>query len=433
MAIKISKVIKDLNIGRQTIEEFLHKKGIELDASINARIQDDVYEMLVKEFKPDMDFRSKLDKRLKERQIERERLNAAKASHEIKTVIPGQKPKVLGRIDLYPKQSSTAEKPKNIQEVESHEQEQEHKLNVLRTIENDSYPNLTQSQNDIQIDFPDVEITDSDPKRNDTENADSDTINNCLFEKKYYKLLSDILHGYDRCTPSMIVELKPEQIFVFGTDQRGSQRYGAAGIAAERFGAQRGVIDGPTGSCYALPTKGFTIEDLSKSVVRFEQFVRDNPSKIFLVTAVGCGHAGFDINEVAHMFQCLIGLNNVMLPKEFIEVFRSDCREQLLIKDTSIQHTTEDTNTKGVDNTILQQFDESLHDLIKFLLINNIDFNHDCGFTLTDANGEIIGEAELCIKKERIIFLPFNSQSETAFKNSGYTICDPEEYLKTKN
>ena len=54
MAIKISKVIKDLNVGRQTIEEFLHKKGIEIDASINARIQDDVYEMLVKEFKPDM-------------------------------------------------------------------------------------------------------------------------------------------------------------------------------------------------------------------------------------------------------------------------------------------------------------------------------------------------------------------------------------------
>ena len=38
MAIKISKVIKDLNVGRQTIEEFLHKKGIEIDASINARI-----------------------------------------------------------------------------------------------------------------------------------------------------------------------------------------------------------------------------------------------------------------------------------------------------------------------------------------------------------------------------------------------------------
>ena len=108
MAIKISKVIADLNVGRQTIEEFLHKKGIEIDASINARIQDDVYEMLVKEFKPDMDLKSKSEKMANERQKEKAKQNAAaKESHEIKTVIPGQKPKVVGKIDL-----ETAGKPK---------------------------------------------------------------------------------------------------------------------------------------------------------------------------------------------------------------------------------------------------------------------------------------------------------------------------------
>ncbi len=106
MAIKISKVIKDLNVGRQTIEEFLHKKGIEIDASINARIDDEVYEMLVKEFKPDMDLKSKSDKMANERQKEKAKQNAAKESHEIKTFVPGQKPKILGKIDL-----STAGKP----------------------------------------------------------------------------------------------------------------------------------------------------------------------------------------------------------------------------------------------------------------------------------------------------------------------------------
>ena len=100
MAIKISKVIADLNVGRQTIEEFLHKKGIEIDASINARIQDDVYEMLVKEFKPDMDLKNKSEKMANERQKEKAKQNAAKESHEIKTVLPGQKPKILGKIDL---------------------------------------------------------------------------------------------------------------------------------------------------------------------------------------------------------------------------------------------------------------------------------------------------------------------------------------------
>ena len=114
MAIKISKVIKDLNVGRQTIEEFLHKKGIEIDASINARIQDDVYEMLVKEFKPDMDLKSKSDKMANERQKDKAKQNAAKESREIKTVIPGQKPNFLGKINL-----DEAGKPKPAAKVET--------------------------------------------------------------------------------------------------------------------------------------------------------------------------------------------------------------------------------------------------------------------------------------------------------------------------
>ncbi|MBR5685130.1 MAG: translation initiation factor IF-2 [Muribaculaceae bacterium] len=121
MAIKISKVIADLNVGRQTIEEFLHKKGIEIDASINARIQDDVYEMLVKEFKPDMDLKSKSDKMANERQKEKAKQSAAaKESHEIKTVIPGQKPKVLGKIDL-----DATNKPKTAAPAESESKKKE--------------------------------------------------------------------------------------------------------------------------------------------------------------------------------------------------------------------------------------------------------------------------------------------------------------------
>ena len=117
MPIKISKVIADLNVGRQTIEEFLNKKGIEIDKSINARIPDDVYEMLVKEFKPDMDLKSKSDKMSNERQKEKAKQNAAKESREIKTVVPGQKPKVLGKIDL-----DAAGKPKPVAPVKPERQ-----------------------------------------------------------------------------------------------------------------------------------------------------------------------------------------------------------------------------------------------------------------------------------------------------------------------
>ena len=53
----------------------------------------------------------------------------------------------------------------------------------------------------------------------------------------YYKLLYDVLRAYNRCTPSKVLRLRNEQVFVFGTDAKGSQRYGAAGLAAKKFGA----------------------------------------------------------------------------------------------------------------------------------------------------------------------------------------------------
>jgi hypothetical protein len=96
-------------------------------------------------------------------------------------------------------------------------------------------------------------------------------------------------------------------------------------LAAKRFGAQVGVVDGPTGMSYALPSMGFTEQDLAHAVERFEQYVRANMKYTYLVTAVGCGHAGFDVEKVANMFKGLLGLNNVMLPKPFLKVYRSEC------------------------------------------------------------------------------------------------------------
>ena len=79
--------------------------------------------MLVKEFKPDMDLKSKSDKMANERQKEKAKQNAAKAeSHEIKTVVPGQKPKILGKIDLNapvkPKQPAKAEPEVSVPKTE---------------------------------------------------------------------------------------------------------------------------------------------------------------------------------------------------------------------------------------------------------------------------------------------------------------------------
>ena len=119
MRIKISKVVKDLNVGLQTIKDFLNKKNIDVDTSSpNARVDEDVYALLVKEFKPDMEQKLKSENFTSERHKEKAKISAAMAAEtaakeethkveEIKTEVEIKKPKVLGKIDL-----STAGKPK---------------------------------------------------------------------------------------------------------------------------------------------------------------------------------------------------------------------------------------------------------------------------------------------------------------------------------
>ncbi|MBO7610287.1 MAG: translation initiation factor IF-2 [Muribaculaceae bacterium] len=106
MPIKISKIIKELNVGRQTLEDFLRKKGVEVDQSVNARVTDDVYEMLIKEFSPDKLQKQKAGTLSNERKTEKKRVE------EIATVVPGQKLKVVGKIDLNTRKPVTAETKK---------------------------------------------------------------------------------------------------------------------------------------------------------------------------------------------------------------------------------------------------------------------------------------------------------------------------------
>lgn len=238
-----------------------------------------------------------------------------------------------------------------------------------------------------------------------------------------------LLESYDRFTPNHIFNLRPNQVFVFGTDRRGSQIYGAAGLAANKFGAKVGVIDGPTGNCYALPTKGFDISDLDKAVKRFIDYVHANSQLTFLITPVGCGHAGFELAKVANMFKSLIEYKNVMLPKAFIEEYRAEA-----IKYTITPQNEEENlgNESDYLKAILKHYDESLHAVVRFLLIHGIEFNSEEGFVIQNDSGTVIAEAELGVVSEKAVFFPFNSQSERVFKNNGFTIWTPSDYLQSK-
>ena len=53
MTIRLNKVTRDLNVGITTVVEFLQKKGYAIEASPNAKITEEQYAVLVKEFSTD--------------------------------------------------------------------------------------------------------------------------------------------------------------------------------------------------------------------------------------------------------------------------------------------------------------------------------------------------------------------------------------------
>ena len=119
-------------------------------------------------------------------------------------------------------------------------------------------------------------------------------------------------------SPAKISKLSDDEIFVFGSNLAGQHHGGAARTAYEKFGAEWGAGDGPTGSCYAIPTMHGGIEEIKPYVDKFLQYAKEHPMKRFLVTRVGCGIAGFTDEEMAPLFVDALDIPNIALPSEWI-------------------------------------------------------------------------------------------------------------------
>ena len=96
-------------------------------------------------------------------------------------------------------------------------------------------------------------------------------------------------------------------IFVFGSNQAGRHGAGAAKYAKEHYKATYGVGEGITGRSYALPTKDHNIQtrslkDIEASIVLFLDCASVNEDKIFKVTPIVCGLAGFTKREISRLF-----------------------------------------------------------------------------------------------------------------------------------
>ena len=101
--IKISKVARDLNVALPTVVEFLRGKDISVDDNPNARIEEEIAELLINEFKSDKDQKSKSQQLSTDRARDREKTKPSPAPRPVEEIRLGaeiQRPKFLGKIEL---------------------------------------------------------------------------------------------------------------------------------------------------------------------------------------------------------------------------------------------------------------------------------------------------------------------------------------------
>ena len=142
----------------------------------------------------------------------------------------------------------------------------------------------------------------------------------------------------EKYTPENITELKPTEIFVFGSNFLGHHSGGAAKVAHEKFGAVWGVGYGHTGQCFAIPTlkvgassgslEKLFLGDIANLIDGFMTYAEYNPDLTFYFTKIGLGIAGYQLEDIAEIVM-LVWINeefykryipsNVILPKEFVE------------------------------------------------------------------------------------------------------------------
>ncbi|MBR1521052.1 MAG: translation initiation factor IF-2 [Bacteroidaceae bacterium] len=132
MAVRLNKALKELNVGINTVAEFLQKKGAALqDATPNAKITDEQYDLLVKEFGEDMKKNAVTKQQIqtqkeKEQQEKKERQQALREERErLERERKAKKPqlKIVGNINDLNKPAKKEEPAVVVEEAPKQEEE----------------------------------------------------------------------------------------------------------------------------------------------------------------------------------------------------------------------------------------------------------------------------------------------------------------------
>lgn len=131
-----------------------------------------------------------------------------------------------------------------------------------------------------------------------------------------------------RITPARITSPAPNEVVVFGSNLQGIMGAGMAKQALA-WGAVPGQGLGRAGQTWALPTKETPWETLPlpRIAIYVQELWQDvkrarivEPDTVFLIPLVGCGLAGHTPEQIAPLFREFVGVGNVALPIEFIQI-----------------------------------------------------------------------------------------------------------------
>lgn len=108
MSIRLSKAIKECNVGLQTAVDYLNSKGnAEVNADLNTKISDEQYQLLLKEFKPDSVLKDAANLMLQQQKEEKERKEKEKAAAKAKAKAEAEaKAEAKAKIEAEKKQST---------------------------------------------------------------------------------------------------------------------------------------------------------------------------------------------------------------------------------------------------------------------------------------------------------------------------------------
>jgi hypothetical protein len=129
-----------------------------------------------------------------------------------------------------------------------------------------------------------------------------------------------------KVTPENISSLADNEVFVFGSNKVGRHGAGAARLALDKFGAVYGQGEGLQGQSYGFVTLNKYLGKVSLRTIKSQfnklfECAKENPDKVFLVTKVGCGLAGYEEQDIVDQLPEYEDIpENIALPQEWINL-----------------------------------------------------------------------------------------------------------------